>query len=38
VGWYSDELGGDDYSVSNLYLDIIPVRMARPFTTPWAPH
>ncbi|MCA6215487.1 cyanophycinase [Ideonella sp. B7] len=35
VGWYSDEMGGEDYSVMNLYLDIVPVRMARPLTTPW---
>ncbi len=36
VGWYSDELGADEYTVSNLYLDITPVRMSRPLFTPWA--
>lgn len=38
MGWYSDELGGEEYSVANLYLDIAPVRMARPLTTPWKPR
>lgn len=35
IGWYSDELGGDDYTVSNIYLDIEPVRMSRPLFKPW---
>jgi cyanophycinase len=35
VGWYSDEAGSDEYSVANLYLDILPVRLARPMFTPW---
>lgn len=35
VGWYSDESGSDEYSVSNLYLDIAPVRMSRPLHSPW---
>ncbi|MBN8488600.1 MAG: cyanophycinase, partial [Burkholderiales bacterium] len=35
LGWYSDELGADEYTVSNLYLDIVPVRIARPMFTPW---
>lgn len=35
VGWYSDESGGDEYSVSNLYLDIAPVRISRPLHSPW---
>jgi cyanophycinase len=35
LGWYSDELGADEYTVSNLLLDIVPVRMSRPLFTPW---
>ncbi|HSI46778.1 MAG TPA: cyanophycinase [Ideonella sp.] len=35
LGWYSDEQGGDDYSVVNVYLDLQPVRMARPLFAPW---
>lgn len=38
VGWYSDEYGAEEYSVANLYLDITPVRMARPLTVPWTPQ
>jgi cyanophycinase len=38
IGWYSDELGGDEYSVANLYLDISPVRISRPLYAPWAQH
>ena len=29
------ESGGDEYSVSCLYLDITPVRMSRPLYSPW---
>jgi cyanophycinase len=35
LGWYSDESGGDEYSVTNLYLDITPVRISRPLFAPW---
>lgn len=35
LGWYSDELGADEYSVANLYLDISPVRISRPLYAPW---
>ena len=35
VGWYSDESGGEEYSVANLYLDIAPVRISRPLYSPW---
>ncbi|HEV8691590.1 MAG TPA: cyanophycinase [Ideonella sp.] len=38
MGWYSDESGGDEYSVASLYLDIAPVRISRPLYAPWAPH
>lgn len=36
IGWYSDALGGDEYTVANLYLDVIPVRINRPVFTPWS--
>ena len=36
VGWYSDALGGEDYTVANLRLDVTPVRMAQPLFTPWS--
>jgi len=35
LGWYSDESGGEEYSVANLYLDIAPVRISRPLFAPW---
>lgn len=35
VGWYSEASGGEDYTVHRLRLDIRPVRIARPFSTPW---
>ncbi len=35
LGWYADAAGADEYSVSSLYLDITPVKMSRPFFTPW---
>jgi cyanophycinase len=38
LGWYSDDLGGDEYTVANLYLDITPVRISRPLFAPWTPH
>jgi cyanophycinase len=38
VGWYSDELGGEEYTVANLYLDIAPVRISRPLFAPWSPR
>ena len=38
LGWYSDELGADEYTVANLYLDVMPVRMSRPLFTPWTPR
>lgn len=36
VGWYSDELGGEEYTVANLYLDVTPVRISRPLFAPWS--
>lgn len=35
MGWYSDESGGEEYSVANIYLDVLPVRISRPLFTPW---
>lgn len=33
-GWYTGAFGGEDYTVVNLYLDITPVRLARPLYRP----
>lgn len=33
--WTTDANGPDEYSVADLYLDILPVRIARPLATPW---
>lgn len=38
LGWYADELGADEYTVANIYLDIAPVRMSRPLYQPWSPR
>lgn len=35
MGWYTDAQGGEDYTVANIYLDVAPVKMARPLFTPW---
>ena len=35
-GWYSGALGGEDYSVLRLRLDVMPVQIKRPFYTPLA--
>jgi cyanophycinase len=35
VGWSTDELGGEEYTVLNIYLDITPVRMPQPLYGPW---
>jgi len=37
IGWSTDELGPEDYTVINLYLDITPVRLPQPLYGPWAP-
>jgi len=36
VGWYTGALGGEDYTVANLYLDVTPVRVAQPLYRPWS--
>ena len=35
LGWYSDILGDENYTVSSMYLDISPVRVATPMYSPW---
>jgi len=35
LGWFTGKFGGEDYSVANLYLDVTPVRLSRPFYAPW---
>jgi len=35
VGWSTDELGPEDYTVISLYLDITPVRMPLPLYGAW---
>lgn len=34
VGWYSGAMGGEDYTVLGVRLDVMPVRMAQPLFTP----
>jgi cyanophycinase len=36
IGWSTDELGPEDYTVVNLYLDVTPVRMPLPLFAPWS--
>jgi cyanophycinase len=38
VGWLSNALGGDDYTVLKVRLDVTPVRMAAPLFTPLQPN
>lgn len=35
IGWSTDELGPEDYTVINLYLDVTPVRLPNPVYTAW---
>ncbi|UXH77329.1 cyanophycinase [Roseateles amylovorans] len=35
VGWSTDEMGPEDYTVMNLYLDVTPVRMPLPLFSAW---
>ena len=35
VGWSTDELGGEQYTVINLRLDITPVRLPQPLFGEW---
>lgn len=36
LGWFTGDFGGEDYSVANLYLDIVPVRLSLPIYRPWS--
>lgn len=36
-GWSTDELGGEEYTVVNVFLDVTPVRMPQPIFGPWQP-
>jgi cyanophycinase len=35
LGWYTGSFGGEDYTVTNLYLDVLPVRVQQPLHQPW---
>lgn len=35
LAWFTGAWGGEDYSVSRVYLDLQPVRIAQPLYTPW---
>jgi len=35
VGWYTGALGGEAYTIANVLLDVVPVRIARPTWRPW---
>jgi cyanophycinase len=37
TGWFSGALGGEDYTVLNARLDVMPVTMAHPLYVPLAP-
>ena len=30
MGWYTEDYGGEDYTVLNIHLDIRPIRIAGP--------
>ncbi len=36
-GWFTATSGGESYTVSKVYLDVTPVRMATPLYSPWSP-
>ncbi|GAB3257308.1 cyanophycinase [Chitinimonas naiadis] len=36
LGWYTSRMGGEDYTVANIYLDVTPVRMQRPLFRAWS--
>jgi cyanophycinase len=35
VGWFTSARGGESYTVSNIRLDVTPVRVAQPLFQPW---
>jgi len=36
LAWFTAAWGGEDYTVSRVYLDLRPVRVARPLYAPWS--
>jgi len=37
LGWSTEEFGGEQFTVTNLYLDISPVRLPMPLYGGWTP-
>jgi cyanophycinase len=37
MGWSTEEFGGEQFTVTNLYLDISPVKLPMPLYGTWAP-
>ena len=37
IGWFTSSLGPEVYSIANVYLDVVPVRVADPVFGPWQP-
>lgn len=35
VGWYDPAASADDYTIANVRLDVVPVRVAQPLFAPW---
>lgn len=35
LAWFTGAWGGEDYTLSRVYLDVLPVRMAAPLYRPW---
>jgi len=38
VAWFTDASGADAYTIKDVYLDVMPVRVAQPLYTPWQPR
>jgi cyanophycinase len=37
MGWSTEEFGGEQFTVTNLFLDITPVRLPMPLYGGWTP-
>jgi len=37
VGWYDPGVGAEAYTIANVRLDVVPVRVAQPLYAPWKP-
>jgi cyanophycinase len=37
AGWFSSALGGDSYTIENVRLDVVPVKVAQPLYRAWSP-